>query len=148
MKNLQLFFITALVGAISGCSVGQNEFNCSAGDENAMCGSARTIYQATDGDLKTNDTLTYIENGEKKQVTLKELNQIQKGDESHAVTISEISNPKANSLEVPHAFSYDGDVLRKDVRVMRIWIAPFVDAKTTFTCRQWCTRILLKEVGS
>ena len=128
MRNLQLLFITALIGAISGCSVGQNDFNCSAGDENALCGSARTIYQATDGDLKTKDTLIYIKDGEKKQVTLKELNKSQESDKDHAFLISEISNPKANSLGIPHTFSYDGDVLRKDVRVMRVWIAPFVDA--------------------
>ncbi|NOI31838.1 type IV conjugative transfer system lipoprotein TraV [Vibrio coralliilyticus] len=129
MKKINLIFSIACVGILGGCAVGQNDFNCSAGDENAICGSARAIYEATDGDLKTNDTLTYIQNGERKQVTVKDLRQIQNGDASHTLAISEISDHKANSSKVPHAFSYDGDVLRKDVRVMRIWIAPFVDAK-------------------
>lgn len=128
MKNRNILMIVCSVFALGGCAVGQNDFNCSSGDENALCGSSRTIYKATDGDLKTNDTLTYIKDGEKQQMTVSELKKLQNGDASHNSSISEISKGKANSLSAPLSFSYDGDVLRKDVQTMRVWIAPFIDS--------------------
>ncbi len=129
MKTLKLVTLFPVIAILGGCAVGQNDFTCSAGDENALCASSRTIYQATDGDLKTNDTITYVKDGERKQVTLSELNKLNKGDKGHVSGVSEISDHKAKSLRVPQSFSYDGDVLRKDVRVLRVWIAPFVDSK-------------------
>ncbi|EKA5635897.1 type IV conjugative transfer system lipoprotein TraV [Vibrio navarrensis] len=126
MKNLTLVGLFA--ASITGCTVGQNDFNCSAGDENALCGSSRTIYEATSGDLKTNDTITYVKDGDKQQITLEELKEI-RNPESSTPTISEISGHVGQSNYAPFSFSYDGEVLRKDVRVFRVWIAPFVDSK-------------------
>ncbi|EGR0468561.1 type IV conjugative transfer system lipoprotein TraV [Vibrio cholerae] len=118
----------AFVSLLAGCSVGQNDFNCSSGDENALCGSSRTIYEVTNGELKTNDTLTYVKDGKKQQMSVSDLKKMQKGDLYHAASISENSTHQADSLSVPLSFNFDGDVLRHDVRVMRIWIAPFVDS--------------------
>jgi|GEM_PF-6644025 conjugal transfer pilus assembly protein TraV len=123
MSTKLLVGLTLLIGALSGCTIGQSEFNCSRGDENALCASSRTVYKATDGDLKENETITYVKDGEPVQITLSELAK-ERGDYSG---ISEISNHAANYQNVPHSFSYDGNVLRKDVRVMRVWIAPFTD---------------------
>ncbi|BBM67922.1 hypothetical protein VA249_45680 (plasmid) [Vibrio alfacsensis] len=125
-QSLSAMFAAILLG---GCAVGQNDFNCSAGDDNALCASSRTIYEATDGELVTNDTLTYIEDGEKKQITLEELKLIknQQNKKYLPESISEISTYGGQSSYVPHSFSFDGDVLRKDVEVLRVWIAPFVD---------------------
>ncbi|BEI26513.1 type IV conjugative transfer system lipoprotein TraV [Vibrio fluvialis] len=133
MRNVLLLVSVAVLG---GCSVGQNEFNCSRGDDNALCGSSRTIYSATNGDLKENETLTFIENGEKRQVTLTELEQIREQNSKPVGTesgdaqkgkISEKNSLQAHSSQVPHSFSYDGKVLRSDVKVLRVWIAPYVD---------------------
>ena len=109
--------------AIGGCTYGQNDFNCSSGDENAMCASTRTIYKATDGDIRENETITYVKDGEKQQITLQELSDLKSGESK----ISENSSTSSDSNRVPFAFSYDGDVLRTDVKVLRIWIAPFID---------------------
>lgn len=120
-----------LVGLLSGCTVGQSEFNCSAGDDNALCGSSRTIYKATDGELKENTNLTYIKDGTVHQTSLAELDKLKNSSEqpSQQGEISEISNPKRQlKSDVPFSFSYDGEVLRKDVKVQRIWIAPWVDS--------------------
>ncbi|EOX3447462.1 type IV conjugative transfer system lipoprotein TraV [Vibrio cholerae] len=118
----------AFMGLLAGCSVGQNDFNCSSGDENALCGSSRTIYEVTNGELNTNDTLTYVKDGKKQQMSVSDLKKKQKGDLYHAGAISEKSVNQADSLNVPLSFNFDGDVLRNNVRVMRIWIAPFVDS--------------------
>lgn len=117
--------VTALAGvsALSGCSIGQNEFNCSSGDGNALCGSSRTVYKATDGDLKENNTLTFIEEGEVRQITIDELNDIKNG----GILEKNSTMQKYSTNDVPFSFSYDGEVLRKDVKVMRIWVAPWVD---------------------
>ena len=122
VKAIGVLLSAALLG---GCAVGQSEFNCSSGDENALCGSSRTIYKATDGTLVTNDTLTYIEDGEPRQITLDELKDIE--NKKVASRISEISIYGAKFNYVPQSFSFDGDVLRKDVKVLRVWVAPFVD---------------------
>lgn len=133
MRNVLLLVSVAVLG---GCSVGQNEFNCSRGDDNALCGSSRTIYSATNGDLKENETLTFIENGETRQVTLTELKQIREQNSKPVGTesgdaqkgkISEKNSLQAHSSQVPHSFSYDGQVLRSNVKVLRVWIAPYVD---------------------
>lgn len=126
VKAIGVLLSAALLG---GCAVGQSEFNCSAGDENALCGSSRTIYRATDGTLVTNDTLTYIEDGEPRQITLDELKDIENKQKNKKVAsgISEISTYGAKFNYVPQSFSFDGDVLRKDVKVLRVWVAPFVD---------------------
>ncbi|NGZ66615.1 type IV conjugative transfer system lipoprotein TraV [Vibrio aestuarianus subsp. cardii] len=128
-KNILLLICVAVLG---GCSIGQSEFNCSRGDDNALCGSSRTIYAATNGELQENETLTFIENGEHKQVTLTELEQARTKKASDAAKakngeISEIFSDQANYSKVPHKFSYDGQVLRTDVKVLRVWIAPYVD---------------------
>lgn len=118
------------VGILSGCTVGQSEFNCSAGDDNALCGSSRTIYRATDGELKENTTLTYIKDGKVHQTTLAELDKLKNPNAQplQKSKISEISNSKGQLNQgVPFSFSYDGKVLRKEVQVLRIWIAPWVD---------------------
>lgn len=118
------------VGILGGCTVGQSEFNCSAGDDNALCGSSRTIYRATDGELKENTNLTYIKDGKVHQTSLAELDSLKNPNSalSQKSKISEISNPSSQLNQgVPFSFSYDGQVLRKDVQVLRIWIAPWVD---------------------
>ncbi|ELA9367466.1 type IV conjugative transfer system lipoprotein TraV [Vibrio parahaemolyticus] len=120
--------ILVSVAVLGGCTVGQSEFNCSRGDDNALCGSSRTIYSATNGELQENETLTYIEDGEAKQVTLTELEQARtQKSKSEKGEISEKNSNQANYSQVPHAFSYDGQVLRTDVKVLRIWVAPYVD---------------------
>ncbi|MEZ9922353.1 TraV family lipoprotein, partial [Vibrio breoganii] len=68
------------------------------------------------------------------QITISELNEI-KGlgvsvthDVAEDGSISETKKPVVKSkVAVPFLFSYDGQVLRKDVRVLRIWVAPWVD---------------------
>ncbi|NAX35471.1 type IV conjugative transfer system lipoprotein TraV [Vibrio sp. V27_P1S3P104] len=129
MNNITLagLFVTSI--SITGCTVGQNDFNCSAGDENALCASSRTIYEATNGELKTNDRITYVRDGDKQQVTLKELKEIRNSEISIPTISSEISGRVGQSNYAPFSFSYDGEVLRKNVRVFRVWIAPFVDTK-------------------
>lgn len=43
-------------------------------------------------------------------------------------SISETQKRMGESkVSVPFTFSYDGQVLRKDVKVLRIWVAPWVD---------------------
>ncbi|PMK78544.1 type IV conjugative transfer system protein TraV [Vibrio breoganii] len=133
IKNF-LLFLPLSVAVLTGCTVGQSEFNCSAGDENALCASTRTIYKATDGEIQENETITYVKDGEVQQITLSELNEI-KGlgvsvnhDVAEDGSISETQKPMIKSkVAVPFSFSYDGQVLRKDVRVLRIWVAPWVD---------------------
>lgn len=71
-----LLFLPLSIAVLTGCTVGQSEFNCSAGDENALCASSRTIYKATDGEIKENETITYVKDGEKQQITLEELNKV------------------------------------------------------------------------
>lgn len=122
IKLLQLL-LTVLV--VTGCAVGQNDFNCSAGDENALCASSRTIYKATDGELKENQEIIYVQDGEKKVTTLDELNEINGlgvNSASHHTTTAEQAD-----MSAPFTFSYDGEVLRKDVKVLRVWVAPWVD---------------------
>jgi conjugal transfer pilus assembly protein TraV len=122
-KKITAPLLFLAVSGLTGCTVGQSDFNCSAGDENALCGSSRTIYHATDGDLQENETITFIEDGETRQVSLNELKKIKGG----AVSEKKTSVSESSHNAVPFSFSYDGNVLRKDVEVMRIWIAPWVD---------------------
>jgi conjugal transfer pilus assembly protein TraV len=79
MKKNQLF-ISSIVVLLAGCSVGQSEFSCSLGSDHSVCASSRTIYKATNGELAENETITYVEDGETKQITVSELQAIQAGD--------------------------------------------------------------------
>ncbi|GAM71767.1 conjugative transfer protein traV [Vibrio sp. JCM 19236] len=129
-----LLFLPLSIAVLTGCTVGQSEFNCSAGDENALCASSRTIYKATDGEIKENETITYVKDGEKQQITLEELNKVnglgvsEQQEKNSEGSISETQKRMGESkVSVPFTFSYDGQVLRKDVKVLRIWVAPWVD---------------------
>ncbi|MGR5178820.1 type IV conjugative transfer system lipoprotein TraV [Vibrio mediterranei] len=159
MINRSGFLLVGTVLVLSGCSIGQTEFTCSMGSESSICASSRTIYKATNGELPENETITYVEDGERKQITVAELEAINNGQ-----TISEKTGSTAKSKyaanndfrqinmgepqqrtsgvekavlstvtapKVPYAFGYDGEALRSDTRVMRIWIAPWVDANDT-----------------
>ena len=132
----KLFLVVTLVLTISGCSglgVGQDKFNCSSGDENALCASSRTIYRATGGELKENEKITYIKDGEAHQTNLSELKKF--NSES---AISENSNHQAKfSMKAAPQFSYDGDVLRHDVKVLRVWIAPWIDRQDNLHSSQF-----------
>lgn len=119
----KLIFVSCFGLFLGGCSVGQNDFNCSKGDENALCASSRTIYHATSGDIKENTDITYIKDGEVHQTNLAELESLQ----NPKMKISETKKYGGEYNNVPFSFSYDGNVLRKDVEVLRIWVAPFVD---------------------
>lgn len=119
MKKILLIGVISL---LAGCTVGQSEFNCSKGDENALCASSRTIYHATDGDLPENTDIVYIKDGEAHQTNLAEINELK-----NEAVVSKSSDGAQPRTSVPYRFSYDGDVLRQDVKVLRIWIAPFVD---------------------
>lgn len=125
---------------LTGCTVGQSDFNCSSGDENALCASSRTLYKASNGDIKENEKITYIKDGEVHQTTLSEINGLKDKLENESNDSKDKSNDKKGGeetkttknvqleqMQVPLQFSYDGDVLRKDVRVLRIWVAPWVD---------------------
>jgi conjugal transfer pilus assembly protein TraV len=132
-----VLMLSGAVSVLSGCTVGQSDFNCSSGDENALCASSRTIYRATDNELQENETITYIKDGEVHQTTLSELDSLkesisgERNSESDNRTISEkkssVSHSNTGTQQVPFQFNYDGEVLRKDVKVLRIWVAPFVD---------------------
>lgn len=121
-KNLASVLIAI---TISGCSLGtgQNDFNCSAGDGNALCAPTSSIYELTNGTITMNDTVVVVEDGEKKAYTVVELKKMN-GQHSE---ISEINSTDAQSINVPQRFSYDGNVLRNDIEVLRVWIAPFID---------------------
>lgn len=121
---------------LTGCTVGQSDFNCSSGDENALCASSRTLYKASNGDVKENEKITYIKDGEVHQTSLSELDglkdKLESGsedqeDEKGGEKTKTTKNVQPEQMTVPLQFSYDGDVLRKDVRVLRIWVAPWVD---------------------
>lgn len=122
-KSLTVVITLAALSACSSVGVGQDDFNCSSGDDNALCASTRTIYKATNGEIEDNETITYIKNKEVHQTNLKEIGKL---------------NPNLKGLENNHSqptmqaapqFSYDGDVLRHDVKVLRVWIAPWIDRK-------------------
>jgi conjugal transfer pilus assembly protein TraV len=126
MMNKNILAALSLVTLLSGCSVlsvGQDEFNCSAGDENALCASSRTIYRATDGEIQENEKITYVKDGEVHQTNLSELKKFNSN-----LGISENSAHQAqSSMKAAPQFSYDGEVLRHDVKVLRVWIAPWID---------------------
>ncbi|GAD89951.1 conjugal transfer protein TraV [Vibrio halioticoli NBRC 102217] len=125
-KN-NLLFLSLSFGLVTGCSIGQSEFNCASGDENSLCASSRTIYKASNGEMKENDEIIYVSNGERKSITLDELNETNGlGVSSESISETKKSVGESN-VSVPFSFSYDGDVLRKDVKVLRIWVAPWVD---------------------
>lgn len=136
--NKKLFIGIVGLLALTGCTVGQSEFNCSSGDENALCASSRTIYNASNGDVKENEKITYVRDGEVHQTTVSELeglkSKLANGEkETDAVkekassTATRKQATSSRGMDVPLTFSYDGNVLRKDVKVMRIWVAPWVD---------------------
>ncbi|WP_051303370.1 TraV family lipoprotein [Psychromonas aquimarina] len=160
MKHLFLFLG---VLSLTACTVGQSEFNCSGGDNNALCGSSRAIYKAADGDIELDETLTVIHNGEAKQISLSEFQGIGNNSESFKnedannseitsmdsrsgykvtqtppskntaiiqnTTTKELAHDVAysDSSQVPHKFSFDGNVIREPTKVMRIWVAPWTD---------------------
>ncbi|EKA5635898.1 TraB/VirB10 family protein [Vibrio navarrensis] len=95
MKNVTLVGLFA--ASITGCTVGQNELNCSVGDENKLCGSSPIIYE------KTNDAI----DGDKQQ----DLNEA-KSPESSTPTISEISGHVGQSNSSTYSSSYNGEMLR------------------------------------
>lgn len=131
-KNGFMFLSSALL--LTGCSIGQSEFTCSVGSENSVCASSRTVYKATNGEMKENETITYVEDGERKQITLTELEAIQS---SEGVDEDGKTNVVVhNTLSVPYQYSYDGDAIRTPVTVMRIWIAPFVDQQDNLRMSQ------------
>lgn len=137
MKLKRLILCSSLL-VLGGCSVGQNEFNCSLGSDNSVCASSRTVYKATNGELVENNTITYVEDGEKKQITIDELNDLQHGGEMEDKTTSTHNGSKQSVLtgdsrhvKTPYQYAYDGQALRSEVKVMRIWIAPWVDAQDT-----------------
>lgn len=125
MKNTLIGSLIAV--ALSGCSIGagQSDFNCSGGDENALCGSSRSIYELTHGTLNPKNTVIVVEDGEKKSYTVDELKKLNAQQVSSG--ISEKNQSHAQYTNVPQEFSFDGEVLRNDVRVIRVWIAPFID---------------------
>ncbi|GMQ49672.1 type IV conjugative transfer system lipoprotein TraV [Vibrio sp. 10N] len=141
--------------ALSGCSIGQSEFTCSMGSESSICASSRTIYKATNGDIEENETITYVEDGERKQMTVAELEamregtlspdkkgEIKKDNYAPRNDFKQINTgkPKPKVVYVPatvvepkmpYSYSYDGQALRSDAKVMRIWISPWVDVNDT-----------------
>lgn len=127
--------LSGVTSALTGCTVGQSDFNCSAGDDNALCASSRTIYRATNDDLVENEEITYIKDGEVHQTSLSELNGLKRslddGEETGRGAIleknSSVQHFNHSNNDVPFQFSFDGNVLRKDVEVLRIWIAPWTD---------------------
>lgn len=123
MKNTLTSLLATLF--LSGCSIGagQNDFNCSSGEGGAVCGSSRSIYELTDVELNTNQSVVVFEDGEKKAYTVSELKQ-----QGKPAAISEKNQTSAEYSSVPQTFSYDGEVLRREAEVLRIWIAPFIDA--------------------
>ena len=77
--KIKLGLVSSVV-LLSGCSIGQSEFTCSLGSENSVCASSRAVYKATNGELAENETITYVEDGETKQITVSELQAIQSGE--------------------------------------------------------------------
>lgn len=132
MKRLIGTTFMALV--LGGCSIGQSDFSCSLGSEASICASSRTIYKATNGELDENETITYVEDGEKKQITVAELAALQSGDAIAGKSPTSTSVQKeqqADNTSLPYSFNYDGKALRTDAKVMRIWIAPWNDQMDT-----------------
>ncbi|WP_318473060.1 type IV conjugative transfer system lipoprotein TraV [Photobacterium leiognathi] len=107
---------------LAGCSIGQSEFNCSAGDDNALCGSTTAIITATNGELATNDTIRVHKDGEVVEVSASKFagfNQNNLDPEHHQAQLSDV--------DVPHTYNYDGDALRTKEQVLRVWIAPWIE---------------------
>lgn len=69
----KILMVMCGVGVLSGCTIGQSDFNCSSGDGNALCGSSRTIYAATNSELAENTKLTYIQDGEPRQIDVNDM---------------------------------------------------------------------------
>lgn len=148
MKKLSLLAMS--VAILSGCSVGQSEFNCSRGDENALCGSSRSIYKATNGELDENTKITYIVDGEVHQTDVDNINELQgKIKNSEKLTSVKKSNKNSNisngevisekstdqllfemtQLDMPVSTS---DVMRTKAKVMKIGINNWVDQDDVF----------------
>lgn len=106
---------------LAGCSIGQSEFNCSAGDDNALCGSTRAIITATNGELTTDDTIRVHKGGEVVEVSASKFAGFNQNnlDANHQTGRSDVN--------VPHTYNYDGDALRTKEQVLRVWIAPWID---------------------
>ena len=101
---------------LQGCAIGESNFNCSEGSENGICATASTIYQATNGELEENQTLTYFDNGKTHQTTLAEL------DAFRAKRLPKKEKPTAAvKMSLPTSTA-----VRSTPTVMRIWIAPWV----------------------
>lgn len=152
--KLKLCFAAISMAVLGGCSVGQSEFTCSMGSESSICASSRTIYKATNGDIEENETITYVEDGERKQITVAELEAMREGNLTledmepkpkypprndfkkinmgpPPSKVQVVVEPAPVSPAVPYSYSYDGQALRSEAKVMRIWIAPWVDANDT-----------------
>lgn len=152
----KILMVLCGVGALSGCTIGQSDFNCSSGDGNALCGSSRTIYAATNSELAENTKLTYIQDGEPRQIDVNNMNSGEfdvanidtdsdtsssaKPASEHTTFLSWLmgEDESDNNSEVketvlvkpasvPHSFSYDGQAIRTPAKVQRIWLAPWVD---------------------
>lgn len=133
LKNsMKLIALCAVaVGGLAGCSIGQSEFTCSAGNENALCGSSSAIYKATNGELTENDKITVIRGEERIVVDAKNFSvgdvPVSIEDEEGNVTVITPEKVQRTHSDTGYTFSYDGAVVRSDAEVMRIWIAPWVD---------------------
>jgi conjugal transfer pilus assembly protein TraV len=142
--NLIILGVATL--SIQGCSigVGQDEFNCSSGDKNALCGSTRSIYTATNGELDENTKLTYIVDGEVHQTDVSNLDEL-KGSlknpiktevvEKKVITDSILEKSTDQLLfEVSQLGGVTpiGDIMRTKAKIMKVGINTWIDQEDLF----------------
>ena len=146
MNLLTKYLVVSFAVFLGGCTVGQSDFNCSSGDDNALCGSTRSIYKATNGELDENTKITYIVDGEVHQTDVDSIDEL-KGklknpDRKNSGKNSDSKNAETRFRTNQNQFFFDhvqrnmtvsvGDVMRTKAKVMTVGINSWVDQEELF----------------
>ncbi len=126
MKNKLIFIIAVMF--LSGCSslgVGENDFKCELGANEGYCASASEVYNLTNPPLNFNKNINVG---------------IANNSIENETNVSNTENNKKNTAKIQadeskiqpvndlYTYSDQGIPIRTPTRVMRIWIAPWIDS--------------------
>lgn len=121
-NKLMLIIATIFLNGCSSLGVGENNFKCELGANDGYCASATEVYKLTNPPLVFNkDNIS--SNNIESNTNVSNIN-----NNKNKTNAEYVVGSKIEQIQDMYSYSDQGVPIRTPTRVMRIWIAPWIDS--------------------
>ncbi len=124
-NKLMLIIATIFINGCSSLGIGENDFKCELGANDGYCASASEVYKLTSPPLVFNKNM-------KNDVSLSDIKNksdvSNNGNNKNKANAEYINESKIEQVQDMYSYSDQSVPIRTPTRVMRIWIAPWIDS--------------------